>query len=136
MRGYIDLMKLRVVELLLISTLPAMVLANKGLPPFGLTIATIFAGTLAAGSANAFNMVIESESDALMARTSKRPLVTGVISRSQATTFATAIGVLSLVIFWFFTTPMATLMTLIAILKILSGVVQLAACLSLLVGQQ
>lgn len=116
MRGYIDLMKLRVVELLLISTLPAMVLANKGLPPFGLTIATIFAGTLAAGSANAFNMVIESESDALMARTSKRPLVTGVISKSQATTFATAIGVLSLVIFWFLTTPMATLMTLIAIL--------------------
>lgn len=109
-------MKLRVVELLLISTLPAMVLANKGLPPFGLTITTIFAGTLAAGSANAFNMVIESESDALMARTSKRPLVTGVISKAHATIFATAIGILSLVIFWFFTTPMATLMTLIAIL--------------------
>jgi len=111
-----DLMKLRVVELLLISTLPAMVLANKGLPPFGLTITTILAGTLAAGSANAFNMVIESESDALMARTSKRPLVTGVISKLHATIFATAIGVLSLVIFWFLTTPMATLMTLIAIL--------------------
>ena len=108
-------MKLRVVELLLISTLPAMVLANKGLPPFGLTITTIFAGTLAAGSANAFNMVIESESDALMARTSKRPLVTGVISKSQATIFATAIGIISLAIFWFLTTPMATLMTLIAI---------------------
>jgi protoheme IX farnesyltransferase len=69
-----DLMKLRVVELLLISTLPAMVLANKGLPPFGLTIAAIFAGTLAAGSANAFNMIIESESDALMARTSSAHL--------------------------------------------------------------
>jgi len=109
-------MKLRVVELLLVSTLPAMVLAKKGLPPLGLTLLTILGGTLAAGSANAFNMVIESESDALMARTAKRPLVTGVITKRQATIFATFIGLLSLAIFWFFVTPMATLLTLIAIL--------------------
>jgi protoheme IX farnesyltransferase len=109
-------MKLRVVELLLVSTLPAMVLAKKGLPPLGLTLLTILGGTLAAGSANAFNMVIESESDALMARTAKRPLVTGVITKRQATIFATLIGILSLAIFWFFVTPMATLLTLIAIL--------------------
>jgi len=115
-RGYLDLMKLRVVELLLVSTLPAMVLAKKGLPPLGLTLLTILGGTLAAGSANAFNMVIESESDALMARTAKRPLVTGVITKRQATIFATLIGILSLAIFWFFVTPMATLLTLIAIL--------------------
>jgi len=51
MRGYLDLMKLRVVELLLVSTLPAMILAVKGLPSFSLVAATIFAGTLAAGSA-------------------------------------------------------------------------------------
>ena len=115
MRGYLDLMKLRVVELLLVSTLPAMVLAAKGLPDFGLAIATIFAGTLAAGSANAFNMVIESDLDKLMARTAKRPIVTGLISKTKATIFATAIGILSLVLFWLFTTPLATLLAFIAI---------------------
>jgi protoheme IX farnesyltransferase len=108
-------MKLRVVELLLVSTLPAMVLAAKGLPDFGLAIATIFAGTLAAGSANAFNMVIESDLDKLMARTAKRPIVTGLISKSKATIFATVIGILSLTLFWLFTTPLATLLALIAI---------------------
>ncbi len=116
MRGYLDLMKLRVVELLLVSTLPAMVLAAEGLPQFGLAFATIFAGTLAAGSANAFNMVIESEIDKLMARTAKRPIVTGQISRKNATLFATLIGLLSLVIFWVFTTPLATVLALIAII--------------------
>jgi protoheme IX farnesyltransferase len=108
-------MKLRVVELLLVSTLPAMVLAAQGLPDFGLAIATIFAGTLAAGSANAFNMVIESDLDKLMARTAKRPIVTGLISKSKATVFASVIGILSLVLFWLFTTPLATLLALIAI---------------------
>ena len=108
-------MKLRVVELLLVSTLPAMVLAAKGLPDFGLAITTIFAGTLAAGSANAFNMVIESDLDKLMARTAKRPIVTGLISKTNATIFATIIGFLSLVLFWVFTTPLATLLALIAI---------------------
>ena len=109
-------MKLRVVELLLVSTLPAMVLAAEGLPSFGLAIATIFAGTLAAGSANAFNMVIESEIDKLMARTAKRPIVTGVISRKSAAVFATLVGTLSLIIFWVFTTPLATLLALVAII--------------------
>lgn len=115
MRGYLELMKLRVVELLLVSTLPAMVLAAKGLPSFSLVAATIIAGTLSAGSANAFNMVIESETDKLMARTAKRPIVTGVISKANATIFATAIGALSLLIFWIFTTPLATLLSLVAI---------------------
>ena len=115
MQGYIDLMKLRVVELLLVSTLPAMVLAAKGLPPFSLVATTILAGTLSAGSANAFNMVIESETDKLMARTAKRPIVTGLVSKTHAVIFATVIGVLSLVIFWFFTTALATLLSLFAI---------------------
>jgi len=115
MRGYIDLMKLRVVELLLVSTLPAMVLAAKGLPAFSLVATTILAGTLSAGSANAFNMVIESESDKLMARTSNRPIVIGLISKTNATIFATAIGLLSLIIFWIYTTPLATLLSFVAI---------------------
>ncbi len=115
MRGYLDLMKLRVVELLLVSTLPAMVLAAKGLPSFSLAAATIFAGTLAAGSANAFNMVIESDIDRLMERTSNRPIVTGVMSKTSAKVFATIIGIISLLIFWMFTTPLAALLALIAI---------------------
>ena len=108
-------MKLRVVELLLVSTLPAMVLAEKGLPSFGLTLATIVAGTLAAGSANAFNMVIESDLDRLMERTSKRPLVTGLISKTQATVFAVMIGFISLTLFWVFTTELATFLAFVAI---------------------
>jgi len=109
-------MKLRVVELLLVTTLPALVLAQNGIPPVGLSIATIVGGTLAAGSANAFNMVIESETDKLMKRTAQRPIATGVISRGQATLFATAVGLIALLIFWIFTTPLATLLTLVAIL--------------------
>lgn len=108
-------MKLRVVELLIITTLPAMVLAQKGLPSFGLVAATLIGGTLAAGASNAFNMVIESESDKLMARTSKRPLVTGAISRTQAQIFAWAITILSLIIFQIYTTTLATLLTALAI---------------------
>jgi protoheme IX farnesyltransferase len=108
-------MKLRVVELLLVSTLPAMVLAEGGLPSLSLTVATLIGGTLAAGSANAFNMVIESESDKLMKRTAKRPLATGLLTKSEALIFATAIGVASLVIFQIFTTSLAMLLTAIAI---------------------
>ncbi len=114
-RAYVDLMKLRVVELLIITTLPAMVLAEKGLPSFGLVAATLIGGTLAAGASNAFNMVIEAETDKLMARTSKRPLVLGTISRRQALIFASLIAILSLVIFEIFTTHLATLLTALAI---------------------
>jgi protoheme IX farnesyltransferase len=114
-RAYIALMKLRVVELLLISTIPAMILAEKGVPSLGLVIATLIGGTLAAGSANAFNMVLESDLDTLMERTSKRPLVTGAIGKTHAAIFATVIGALSLLIFWIYTEPLATLLTAIAI---------------------
>jgi protoheme IX farnesyltransferase len=79
------------------------------------TAASIIGGTLAAGAANAYNMIIESDIDKLMARTSKRPLVTGVLSKVQATIFATIVAILSLIIFWVYTTPLATLLTLIAI---------------------
>jgi protoheme IX farnesyltransferase len=115
LRAYVDLMKLRVVELLIITTLPAMVLAEKGLPSFGLVAATLIGGTLAAGASNAFNMVIEVDTDKLMARTSKRPLVTGSISRTQAIIFASVITVLSLAIFQIFTTELATLLAALAI---------------------
>jgi protoheme IX farnesyltransferase len=115
LRGFIDLMKLRVVELLLVSTLPAMVLAQEGLPPLTLTLATLIGGTLAAGSANAFNMVIESESDKLMKRTAKRPIATGVLTKLEALIFATLIGFLSLLIFVIYTNVLTTALTAIAI---------------------
>lgn len=108
-------MKLRVVELLLISTIPAMVLAQQGVPSFALVAATLMGGTLAAGSANAFNMVLESDLDTLMKRTAKRPIVTGAISRIHAAIFATVIGALSLLIFWIFTEPLAMVLTAVAI---------------------
>jgi protoheme IX farnesyltransferase len=92
-----------------------MVLAQQGLPSLSLTLATLLGGTLAAGSANAFNMVIESESDKLMKRTAKRPLATGVLRKSEAIIFATLIGAISLAIFQIYTTTLATLLTAIAI---------------------
>jgi protoheme IX farnesyltransferase len=116
LRAYIDLMKLRVVELLIITTVPSVVLAEGGAPDLGLLAWTLVGGTLAAGSANAFNMVIESERDALMKRTAKRPIVTGAVTRTAATIFAAAIGLLSLAIFYIFTTPLATALTAVAIL--------------------
>ena len=108
-------MKLRVVELLLVTTVPALFLAADGFPPIDITIATLVGGTLAAGAANAFNMVIESDIDQVMGRTSKRPLVNEAMSEGQALTFAFAISILSLLIFWIWTNPLATALTVSAI---------------------
>jgi len=89
--SYVALMKLRVVELLLVTTLPALFLATYAsnhahkYPSLKITIATLIGGTLAAGAANAFNMVIEVESDRLMRRTDKRPIVKGEVSEFAAT---------------------------------------------------
>jgi len=87
-KGYIALMKLRVVELLLVTTIPPMVVAYKGIPSLSSMLATLAGGTLAAGGANAMNMVYDRDIDAVMKRTQKRPLVTGVISPRDATIFA------------------------------------------------
>jgi protoheme IX farnesyltransferase len=114
-KPYVALMKLRVVELLLVTTLPALFLAAGGIPPLDITIATLLGGTLAAGAANAFNMIIESDIDQLMGRTSKRPIVNKEISESQALVFASVITIISLLLFWFFTNPLATALTVSAI---------------------
>jgi len=108
-------MKLRVVELLLVTTVPSLFLAADGLPPWDVAIATLVGGTLAAGAANAFNMVIESDIDQLMGRTSKRPIVNDQVSEEKALAFAFAISILSLAIFWVFTNPLATALTVSAI---------------------
>lgn len=114
-------MKLRVVELLLVTTLPALFLASHKVPGLVVTAATLIGGTLAAGASNAFNMVIEVDSDRLMKRTNKRPLTTGVVSIKAATIFATVIAIISLAIFWVWTTPLATYLTLAAILFYVLG---------------
>ncbi len=108
-------MKLRVVELLLVTTLPALFLAAKGVPSAVTTVATLIGGTLAAGAANAYNMIIEVDSDRLMGRTSKRPLVNDEVSKKAAHIFAALITVASLAIFAIWTTWLATVITAIAI---------------------
>ena len=114
-------MKLRVVELLLVTTLPALFLAVRGVPSFKITAATLIGGTLAAGASNAFNMIIEVDSDRLMARTAKRPIVSGAVSETQAFVFASMLTVVSLVIFSYFTTVWATVLTAAAIVFYVFG---------------
>jgi len=94
-KGYVALTKPRIIELLLVTTVPTMVVAAKGIPGLWLIIATLCGGTLAAGGANAFNMVIDRDIDAIMERTKRRPLVTGVMSPRAATFFALGLEVLS-----------------------------------------
>ena len=115
MKKYISLMKLRVVELLLVTTLHALFLASEGVPDLSITFWSLLGGTFAAGGANAYNMIIEAKSDLLMKRTANRPIATGEISRNNGLLFATLISLISLTIFYIFTTPLATLLTFLAI---------------------
>jgi protoheme IX farnesyltransferase len=93
-------MKLRVVELLLVTTVPTMVLAADGWPSLSLVLVTLVGGTLAAGGANAINMYIDRDIDKLMTRTQNRPLVTGVISPRAAMTFAIALECIAFAVLW------------------------------------
>ena len=94
-KGYVALTKPRVIELLLVTTVPVMILAAKGLPDLWLVLATLVGGTISAGSANAFNMWYDRDIDRVMARTSKRPLVTGVLNDREALVFAWSTAVFS-----------------------------------------
>lgn len=94
------LMKLRVVELLLITTVPTMVLAEGGWPSFSLILITLVGGTLAAGGANAINMYIDRDIDGLMERTKNRPLVTGLIAPRNALVFAVALEIVAFAVLW------------------------------------
>jgi len=116
MKSYLDLMKLRVVELLLVTTVPALFMASQGIPSISVTFWSLLGGTLAAGGANAFNIVIEADSDRLMKRTASRPIATGQISKKSGLIFSSIISILSLLIFYIFTTTLATLLTAIAII--------------------
>lgn len=92
--GYVALTKPRVVELLLVTTAPVMILAARGIPDLWLVLGTLVGGYFSAGSAHAFNSYLERDLDRKMARTSKRPLVTGVLTPREALVFAwaTAVG--------------------------------------------
>jgi protoheme IX farnesyltransferase len=115
LRGYIALMKLRVVELLLVTTVPVMILAAHGVPNLLVVLCTLVGGTLSAGAANAFNMVIDRDIDRVMHRTRHRPLVTGVLTPRQAVVFASALTVLSTLILGFGATWLSAVLSLAAI---------------------
>jgi protoheme IX farnesyltransferase len=96
--GFVALTKPRIVELLLITTLPTMVLAQDGVPPLRLMVTTLVGGALAAGGANAMNMVLDRDIDRLMPRTQGRPLVTGLVAPREAVIFAIALEVAAFVL--------------------------------------
>ncbi len=98
--AYIALTKPRIIELLLITTLPTMIVAQRGLPPLWLMVATLLGGAFAAGGANAINMVVDRDIDKLMQRTKNRPLVTGAISPRNALIFAIGLEVVAFAELW------------------------------------
>jgi protoheme IX farnesyltransferase len=98
--GYIALTKPRIIELLLITTVPTMVVAEGGWPSLSLILITLVGGSLAAGGANAINMYIDRDIDALMERTKNRPLVTGLIKPRSALVFAVILEIAAFAILW------------------------------------
>jgi protoheme IX farnesyltransferase len=114
--AFVALTKPRIIELLLVSTVPTMILAAEGLPSLGLILATLVGGTLAAGGANAINMYVDRDIDRLMPRTQHRPLVTGAVTPRAALIFAIALEVVAFAELW-------------ALVNLLSAVLALAATL-------
>ncbi|MBI2706317.1 MAG: protoheme IX farnesyltransferase [Actinobacteria bacterium] len=116
MAAYVALTKPRIIELLLVTTVPVMVVAEKGLPSIWLMVATVVGGSLAAGGANAINMYVDRDIDAVMHRTQNRPLVTGVISPRDALAFAVNLEAIAFIWLWVF-------------VNMLSAVLAVSACL-------
>jgi protoheme IX farnesyltransferase len=96
--AYVALTKPRIIELLLLTTLPVMFLAQGGVPPLGLVGATLLGGTLSAGSANTLNCVVDADIDARMRRTRRRPLARDLVTRRSALLFGLGLGVVSTVL--------------------------------------
>lgn len=115
-KAYVALTKPRVIELLLVTTAPVMVLAERGLPNLWLMFFTLLGGSLSAGSANAFNSYIDRDIDRDMHRTSARPLVTGAVSERNALRFAWILGFASFVLLALTTNLLAATLSLAAIL--------------------
>jgi len=112
---YVALTKPRIVELLLVTTVPAMMLAARGLPRLELLAATLVGGALAAGSANALNCYLDRDIDAVMRRTSQRPLTRAAIPPAHALLFGLVLGVVAVAGLWFTTNSLAALLALTAI---------------------
>ena len=115
-KAYIALTKPRVIELLLVTTAPVMVLASNGIPNLWLVLATLVGGALSAGSANAFNCYIDRDIDRVMNRTQKRPLVTGELTDREALVFAWVAGAASVLWLGLLTNWLAAALSLAAIL--------------------
>ena len=116
LRAYVALTKPRIVELLLVTTVPAMLLAAGGLPPLGLVLATLVGGSLAAGSANALNCYLDRDIDAVMRRTVARPLARHAVSPRSALVFGVALGAVATAIMAAFAGWLPALLTVFAIL--------------------
>ncbi len=99
-RTYVALTKPRIIELLLVTTLPTMLVARRGVPSVGLMLATLLGGALAAGGANAMNMVLDRDIDRVMQRTRHRPLVTGEVTPRAATVFAVVLEAVAFAELW------------------------------------
>jgi heme o synthase len=115
-RAYVALTKPRIIELLLVTTLPTMMLAAHGLPPWWPALATLLGGTAAAGSANALNCYLDRDIDQLMGRTRQRPLVRHTVSPRGALVFGTLLGVFAVLFMAATTNLLAAGLTLAAIL--------------------
>ena len=98
--AFVALTKPRIIELLLVTTVPTMIVAERGLPSVWLIVWTVVGGTLAAGGANAYNMYVDRDIDRLMERTKGRPLVTGEVAPAHALIFATALEVAAFALLW------------------------------------
>jgi protoheme IX farnesyltransferase len=116
LKAYVALTKPRIIELLLITTLPTMLLAARGFPSVWLMLGVLVGGALSAGSANAFNCYLDRDIDRVMKRTEKRPLVTGELSDREALVFAWALGVISTAVLWLVANPLTAGLSVGAIL--------------------
>jgi protoheme IX farnesyltransferase len=116
LKAYVALTKPRIIELLLVTTLPAMILAAGGLPTWHVVVATMVGGTLAAGSANALNCFIDRDIDAVMRRTGHRPLARHDVSPSGALIFGTVLGLIAVTMMGVTTNWFAAGLTAVAIL--------------------
>ncbi len=115
-RNYISLTKPMIIALLLITTVPAMVVAERGWPSSWLVLATLIGGSLSAGGANAINCWYDRDIDGVMRRTQSRPLVTGEIEPLHGLIFGIALGAFAFGFLWVTTTPMAAALALAALL--------------------
>lgn len=116
LKTYVELMKLRIVELLLVTTLPAMVAAAGGWPGWWLVFATLFGGTLSSAGANAINQAIDSDIDRVMSRTKSRPLPTNRVSKRAVVIFGAALGVAGFVWLWATTNFLASVLSTVGLL--------------------